>query len=116
MFSIESETTSKNGNSTLKLSGSASTKHASEIYTSLSNALKSYSAITVDLKDLSTGDLTLIQLLCAANKTASSDKKLSISSMHPNVIKSIQTAGFDGNMSCCHHCVSCIWPRIKFDK
>jgi anti-anti-sigma factor len=96
----------------LALSGEMTIQRIAEIKKQLSEILAETNELALDLKDVNRADLTFLQLLCSAHRTAqSSGKKIHCSEVSEAVDQAISDAGFvRDNMGCGQDCTdSCLW-------
>ncbi len=66
----------------IALTGSYSVERASELSKQVLEALNGWDVVELDISDLAGGDLTLLQVLCSAQKTCAASGK-TIRTSHP---------------------------------
>ena len=96
----------------LTVKGEMTIQNASEIRSALLEAFADVEVLSLDMAEVTEIDLTGLQLLCAAHRTATTDKKsFCISGTDNETVKSmIRDAGFDRHTGCVHDIdKTCIW-------
>jgi len=97
---------------TLIVNGEMTIQNAGEIRSALLEAFAGVEVLSLDMADVTEIDLAGLQLLCAAHRTSTTDKKsFSISGTENETVKSmIRDAGFDRHTGCVHDVdKTCIW-------
>jgi ABC-type transporter Mla MlaB component len=94
------------------LTGSLSLAFAAEIRTQLLQALDEAETVHISMKDVDEVDLSLIQLLCSAHRSALARKKTLIlqKSLPDMFVQIVDDAGFQGHIGCSNggeEC--CLW-------
>jgi anti-anti-sigma factor len=96
----------------LIVNGEMTIQNAGEIRSALLEAFAGVEVLSLDMTDVTEIDLAGLQLLCAAHRTSTTDKKsFSISGTDNETVKSmIRDAGFDRHTGCVHDIdKTCIW-------
>ena len=96
------------------LSGSLSLAFAAEIRNQLLHAFDEADTVHVSLKDVDDVDLSLIQILCSAHRSALARKKtLTLQKSLPDMfVQIVDDAGFQGHIGCSNggeEC--CVWKN-----
>lgn len=96
----------------VKLEGELTIQRVAELKTCLVAALDDSDGLVIDLKDVGRADLTFLQLLCSAHRTAQRvGKFVKLSEVSEAVDNAVTAAGFlRDNMACGQECSdSCLW-------
>lgn len=96
----------------LLFDGEVTIQRVAELKTQLSEALAGTDCLTLNLKDVSRADLTFLQLLCSAHRTAQkAGKEMCLAEIPDAVEKAVADAGFiRENMGCGQECSdNCLW-------
>ncbi len=99
-------------NALIKLDGDLTVSHAAEIKHILMNALTDADQVLIDFGNVTNADLSSLQLLCSAHKTASSmNKHLLCAGRLPDALrKAAEEAGYARSVGCRLDCKkSCLW-------
>lgn len=110
------ESTAEGKASGLELSGDMTIQRIAALKAQVSEALAGSDKLVLKLKDVERADLTFLQLLCSAHRTAvSSGKILCCDEVSEAVDQAISDAGFiRDNMGCGQDCTdSCLWLEDK---
>ena len=103
---------SSNNSSRLDLNGELTIQRIAELKQQLCSALQDADGLVLNLKEVSRADLTFLQLLCSAHRSAqAAGKFLRCEGVSAAVDKAVSDAGFlRGNMACGQDCSdSCLW-------
>ena len=96
----------------LKLAGKLTIQRASELAASIGQAIaEEEHAAVLDLAAVTSADLTFLQILCAAHRSALREgKTLSITSPSEALLRTMKTAGFERRQPC-SSCTGdkCLW-------
>jgi len=98
----------------LALDGDLTIQSIAELKTQLGEALDGTKSLVLNLKNVGRVDLTFLQLLCSAHRTAHRSGKLMQLIEVPEAVDSaVLTAGFvRENMACGQECAdSCLWKE-----
>ncbi|MFZ5452541.1 MAG: STAS domain-containing protein [Thermodesulfobacteriota bacterium] len=98
----------------LKFTGDLTIDNAQELHKALAAALDSAAAISVSFEEVTTVDLSFVQLLCAAHRSAvRADKILKLADPRPEVLKeAVRETGFVRERGCVLDVQnSCIWKE-----
>ncbi len=101
-------------NALIKLDGDLSVNHAAEIKHILMNALTNADQVLIDFGDVTNADLSSLQLLCSAHKTAASTNKhlLCAGGLPDALRKAAEEAGYLRSVGCPLACKkNCLWAR-----
>ena len=96
----------------LSFEGEVTIQKAVEIKLQLVAALESSGGLVLNLQEVSMADLTFLQLLCSAHRTAhNSGKSMRLTNVSEAVDSAVNMAGFvRDNMSCGQGCSdNCLW-------
>jgi len=106
-FSLEqSEETAK-----LVISGSMTIEDASNLKTAIAGIIADSVHIEIDLKKSETTDLSCLQILCAAHRSAVlAGKKLALLNAPDSLRTCLEDAGFPRQTGCLHH-ETCLWQE-----
>ncbi len=95
-----------------KLAGKLTISRASELAASVGQMLaEAEHAAVLDLAAVTAADVSFLQILCAAHRTALRDgKSLSITSPSKELLRTVRTAGFERRQPCTQ-CTgdTCLW-------
>lgn len=100
---------------TLQWSGDLTVRRIAELKTQVQQALAAATHVCIELADDAECDMTLLQLLCAAHRTASrQDKALQLCGEIPPQFKMVMNlAGFSRHVGCTFDTgESCLWQEI----
>lgn len=100
------------GSLSVHVEGDLTVQHAAEFRTCLLDALGRAQCVRVDLQAIDDIDLTCLQLLCSAHKTALfTGRDLSLDSERPGLLeRSLDLAGFSRSRGCAMDLNgSCLW-------
>lgn len=109
---MECHTTTKGTECTITYSGSMGIAQASEMKTSLMHSSSSCTRVSLDIKAAEGLDMSIVQLLCAANMSfEKKGKTLSIADKDAERISSLLTElGYEKNFVCSESpCNTCLW-------
>ena len=98
----------------LALAGEQTIQRIAELKKQLLAALKEQDRMAINLQDVTRADLTFLQLLCSAHRTAQrSGKRLSVANLSAAVVTAVTDAGFvRNNMACGQDCSdTCLWSE-----
>lgn len=98
----------------LALSGEQTVQRIGELKKQLLSALEETGRLAINLQDVARADLTFLQLLCSAHRTAQqSGKRMSVINISSAVVTAVTDAGFiRNNMACGQDCSdSCLWSE-----
>ena len=94
--------------------GDLTIQRVAELKTRLVAALDDSDGLVIDLKDAGRADLSVLQLLCSAHRTARGvGKFVKLSMLSEAVDNAVTTAGFlRDNMTCGQECSDgCLWTK-----
>jgi len=94
------------------LRGDLTIAHAADLKQLLHESLDRSQRIAVRLEDVTAVDLSCLQLLCSAHRTASTlDKRLTLEGARPSLFRqAMQQAGFMRQKGCSlNHNTTCLW-------
>lgn len=106
----------KPGSIYVDIEGELTVQHAAEFKACLLDALDRAQSVLIDLKAMEDMDLTCLQLLCSAHKSAlSSGKTLTIDGgSPPHFERSLDLAGFSRSRGCTMDANnSCLWIQRR---
>jgi anti-anti-sigma factor len=96
----------------LKLAGKLTIQRAAELASSIGQLIaEEEHAAVLDLAAVTSADISFLQILCSARRTARGDgKSLSIVSPSDALLRTVKTAGFERRQPC-SHCEgeACLW-------
>ncbi len=93
----------KNGNRTLTMSGELTVAHAAKLKRALTEELERTDNLRLRFGDVEEADITLLQLLCAAHKSAQErNKNVAVygKGIPPVVLDTAHSVGMFGNLRC----------------
>ena len=96
----------------LQWSGDLTVRRIAELKTQLETALAAAAQVSIEIKNNAECDITLMQLLCSAHRTASRQGKiLGFCGEFPDQLKMVlNLAGFSRHIGCALDvCGSCLW-------
>ena len=98
------------GTGTLILDGDMTVQRAGELKTALVEALDKAACLVIDLGNITDADLSCLQLLCSAHRTAlKSNKSVSLAENAPQLFWDIvKKAGYSCKDPCCDD-KNCLW-------
>lgn len=105
-------TTEASGLGVVILDGELTIDHAAGIRDLLIQALESAEKVTIRLRDITAADISCLQLLCSAHKTAvKSDKKITLDDGNSEIFRqTVADAGFARSRECQQDPYgSCFW-------
>ncbi|PLX94422.1 MAG: hypothetical protein C0619_02980 [Desulfuromonas sp.] len=108
------KTPKKEEYSELVLSGEQTIQKIGELKKQLLIALEEHDRLVINLQDVARADLTFLQLLCSAHRTARQfGKHLSVANISAAVVSAVTDAGFvRNNMACGQDCSdTCLWSE-----
>lgn len=96
----------------LELAGKLTIARASELAASIGQSLaEEEHEVVLDLEKVTAVDVSFLQILCAAHRTARRDgKSLSVVAASPELLRIVRTAGFERRQPC-KRCAgdTCLW-------
>jgi anti-anti-sigma regulatory factor len=98
----------------LKFCGDLTIENAQELHKNLVTALHNAKQLLVNFEDVTAIDLSFVQLLCSAHRTAlRSDKEMKLASQRPEALKAaVREMGFIREKGCVFDTQeSCIWKE-----
>lgn len=100
---------------TLEWAGDLTIRRVAELKAQVQGALQSATNISIVLAADAEADMTVLQLLCSAHRTASRQGKvLTLAGEFPEQFKMVlNLAGFSRHIGCALDvCGSCVWPQV----
>lgn len=110
------ETKKEGDRTSIILSGELSIRYAPQLRLELEESITSSQEIRVRFSDVETADLSLLQLLCSAGRSARSEgKKLAIGGEIPDPVANLVSgAGYNNHSSYSDH--QCVWDEVKTEE
>jgi ABC-type transporter Mla MlaB component len=103
-----------NSQGTLVLDGDITVNTAEELRTHLIKAMINVEELSVEFGNIGDIDLSCLQLLCSAHRSAvRMNKRVTVSGAWPDRFrKTVRDAGFERNVGCSlDSCNSCLWMK-----
>lgn len=103
------ETKRSDERTVITLSGELNVRSAAQLRVALDESISSSGSVEIEFADVKTADLSLLQLLCSAERTArTSGKKLVIGGEIPDIVIGLfKRTGYFNHGSYSNH--ECIW-------
>lgn len=100
------------GNGQLNLSGELTVQYASELLAVLAGAQNSVTDLVVNLADVTEADVSCLQLLCAAHRSALRiQKSMALGKVSPEFRRAVEDSGYIRHMGCSRGTgQNCLWP------
>ncbi len=98
----------------IAVGGELTVAHAQELRTSLKEAVDRYRSVVVQFGDIADIDLSCLQLLCSAHKSAMKQEKLLALGEHVPAVfaQTFADAGFIRDTGCCPDSgETCLWAK-----
>lgn len=105
----------KKGKSVVVMEGEMTIEHAASLRDSLLKSLEGADNIVLDLNNVTTVDLSFLQLLCSAHRTSvKAQKSMEMKSDYPESLKqAVREAGYSRHFGCTLESDStCLWKGI----
>lgn len=98
---------------TLRISGTLTIEDAANLKTSLAGIVADSTLIEIDLSATGNTDLSCLQVLCAAHRSAvQTGKKLVLRNASDSLRTCLEDAGFPRQSGCLHHQgETCLWQE-----
>lgn len=99
----------------LILKGALTIENVAELKSAVAEALEASTGLALEVADVETADLSCLQLLCSAHRTAVRDgKSLELRNAGDGFIAVMDAAGYGRNLGCLHPSRSdCLWLEAK---
>jgi anti-anti-sigma factor len=98
-------------NGQINLSGELTVQYASELHAALVEAQNTVTDLVVNLEDISEVDVSCLQLMCAAHRSAVRfQKSFALGKVCPEVKKAVEETGYIRRMGCLQGSgANCLW-------
>lgn len=97
----------------LNLSGDLTIDHAHDIKKAVEQSLRKNEKVTINLKDITSADLTFLQILCSVHKAAAKGCKVLIMTgcQEKRFEQAVRESGFLRRGGCALAVMKCLWEK-----